>query len=103
MKNCSTGISLNWKLLVSFTLNYIKNKEIVVLAKIRQIIADHKAMNILRKERGDLHLILCIGEEGVSYDCSLFQSESLTNDKDPSKAVLKAYREHLRDALSQIG
>lgn len=88
---------------VSFTLNFILKKEIVVLAKIRQIIADHKAMNIIRKERGDLHLIFCVGQEGESYDCSLFQSERLTNDRDPSEAVLKAYRAHLRDALSQIG
>jgi hypothetical protein len=61
-----------------------------MLRKIKQILNDHKAMNVLREGNGDVHLELFVGGQGVGWDCRLFQRNETYAAADPAVAILRA-------------
>lgn len=58
--------------------------------KIKQVINDHKAMNVIRKGNGDVHLVAFVGVNGNGWDCRLFQRDCVSSAHDPSDAILHA-------------
>lgn len=63
---------------------------LAVFRKIKQIINDHKAMNVIRDGNGDAKLEVFIGVNGRGWDCWLFQREGYTSASDPADAILNA-------------
>ena len=69
-----------------------------MIKKLKQILNDHKAMQIFRRHRGDLRLVSYVvgaglGEKcGEGYECYIFQHDWCALDPDPAMAILEAYK-----------
>lgn len=64
-----------------------------MIRKLKQIWNDHKAMQILREHRGDVHLISVVGGSyGEGYECRIYQHDWVITHQDPAEAILLAYR-----------
>lgn len=64
-----------------------------MIKKLRQILNDHRAMQIFRRHFGDVLLVSFIaGGMKQGYECYIFQhTDWCETDQDPAIAILKAY------------
>jgi hypothetical protein len=63
-----------------------------MFTKIKQVWADHRAMNVIRNGNGDVHLVSFAGQDHSGWDCRLFQHEDEVSAPDPSLAILSAHK-----------
>jgi hypothetical protein len=67
-----------------------------------QLRRDHQAMQIFRRHNGDLKLVSFVGGKwGQGYDCSIFQHSWVESHRDPSQAIINAYRRWRKEVLTK--
>ena len=72
-----------------------------IIKKIKQIIADHRAMSEIRNGKGDVQLIACVGIDGFRWDCHIYQHADYSSATDPSTAILLAAKDMRRKGGAQ--
>lgn len=63
-----------------------------MFSKIRQIITDHKAMNLLRRNLGDMELVSYASNDGGGFDCYPYQRDEYASAKDPAEGIIAAIK-----------
>lgn len=63
-----------------------------MINKLKQIINDHRAMNLIRSNFGDVYLIAVVGQDYHGWDCTVNQDDNTINfDTDPAIAIIHSY------------
>jgi hypothetical protein len=56
----------------------------------KKVMRDHRAMNIIREGKGDVHLVAFVTTKQHGWDCRLFQSDNEVSGPDPAEAIINA-------------
>ena len=64
-----------------------------MLKRLKQILRDHKAMNLVRAGNGDVQLVQVVGANN-GFDCYLFQRDRYNFNKCPAEAIISGFDEY---------